>query len=125
VFLSIFSFSFIANRRVPPFTSVDATTRPACTISNRSIGINVSKISGKWKRSVNWSAKSWVWDKDAHTNNIKLGGYGLLNLTTSYDFNEGLSVYFNQANALNKDYEMAQGYKTPGRLSTLGLTYSF
>ena len=31
----------------------------------------------------------------------------------------------NTANALNKNYEMAQGYKTPGRLSTLGLTYSF
>jgi vitamin B12 transporter len=85
----------------------------------------VSKTSGKWKRSVNWTAKSWAWDKDAHTNNIKLGGYGLLNLTTSYYFNEDLSVYFNQANALNKDYEMAQGYKTPGRVMTLGVNYSF
>ena len=108
------------NQAINKSTGLQKGRRP-----NRSIGINVSKTSGKWKRSVNWAAKSWVWDKDAHTNNIKLGGYGLLNLTTSYYFNEDLSVYFNQTNALNKNYEMAQGYKTPGRLSTLGLTYSF
>ncbi len=108
------------NQAINKSTGLQKGRRP-----NRSIGINVSKTSGKWKRSVNWAAKSWAWDKDAHTNNIKLGGYGLLNLTTSYDFNEDLSVYFNQVNALNKNYEMAQGYKTPGRLSTLGLTYSF
>ena len=52
----------------------------------------------------------------------KIKGTGVALITP---FNEDLSVYFNLTNALNKDYEMAQGYKTPGRLSTLGLTYSF
>jgi vitamin B12 transporter len=108
------------NQAINKSTGLQKGRRP-----NRSIGIKASKTSGKWKRSVNWAAKSWAWDKDAHTNNIKLGGYGLLNLTTGYDFNEDLSLYINQTNVLNKDYEMAQGYKTPGRLSTLGLTYSF
>ncbi len=93
--------------------------------SNRSIGINASKTIGKWKRSIYWTAKSWTWDKDAHTDNIKLSGYGLLNLTTGYEFNEDLSAYCNLANALNKEYKMAKGYKTLGRDITLGLNYSF
>ena len=108
------------NQAINKLTGLQKGRRP-----NRSIGINASKTSGKWKQSVNWIAKSWAWDKDAHTNDIKLSGYGLLNLATSYNFNEDLSVYFNQANALNKDYEMAQGYKTPGRVMTLGVNYSF
>jgi len=108
------------NQAINKSTGLQKGRRP-----NRSIGINASKTSGKWKQSVNWIAKSWAWDKDAHTNDIKLSGYGLLSLTTSYNFNEDLSVYFNQANALNKDYEMAQGYKTPGRVMTLGVNYSF
>ena len=108
------------NQAINKSTGLQKGRRP-----NRSIGINASKTSGKWKQSVNWIAKSWAWDKDAHTNDIKLSGYGLLNLATSYNFNKDLSVYFNQANALNKDYEMAQGYKTPGRVMTLGVNYSF
>jgi vitamin B12 transporter len=108
------------NQAINKSTGLQKGRRP-----NHSIGINASKTSGKWKQSVNWIAKSWAWDKDAHTNDIKLSGYGLLSLTTSYNFNEDLSVYFNQANALNKDYEMAQGYKTPGRVMTLGVNYSF
>ncbi len=108
------------NQAINKSTGLQKGRRP-----NRSIGINASKTSGKWKQSVNWIAKSWAWDKDAHTNDIKLSGYGLLNLATSYNLNKDLSVYFNQANALNKDYEMAQGYKTPGRVMTLGVNYSF
>ena len=71
------------------------------------------------------TAKSWAWDKDAHTNNIKLGGYGLLNLSTSYNFTDNLIVYLNRKNVLDKDYEMARGYKSLGKTTTLGLTYTF
>ena len=54
----------------------------------------------------------------------KLGGYGLLNLRTSYDFTDDLTVYLNRNNALDKDYEVARGYKTHGKTTTLGLTYN-
>ena len=91
---------------------------------NRSIGINLFKSNGKWRRNVNWSAKSWVWDKDDHSNG-KLGGYGLLNLSTNYNFNEELSVYFNINNALDKGYEMAKGYNTLGRNINLGISRTF
>ena len=84
----------------------------------------MSKTSGKWNRNINWSAHSWAWDKDNHSNG-KLGGYGLLNLSTSYDLKDNLSVYLNINNTLDKNYEMAQGYKVLGRTSTLGVTYIF
>jgi len=90
---------------------------------NRSISINLSKTSGKWNRNINWIAKSHTWDGNSET--TKLGGYGLLNLSTSYDFNEDLTIYLNRNNALDKDYEMARGYNTYGKTSTLGLTYNF
>ena len=91
---------------------------------NRSISLNLSKTSGKWKRNINWIAKSRTQDKADHSNGEN-GGYGLLNLRTSYDFTEDLTVYLNRNNALDKDYEMAKGYKTLGKTSTLGLTYTF
>jgi len=108
------------NKAIAASTDLQKGRRP-----NRSISLNLSKTSGKWKRNINWVAKSWAWDKDAHTNNVKLGGYGLLNLGTSYDFTENLTVYLNRNNTLDKDYEMASGYKTLGKTSTLGLTYTF
>ena len=107
------------NKTIAKSTYLQKGRRP-----NRSIGVNLSKTSGKWKRNINWTAKSWAWDKDNHSNG-KLGGYGLLNLSTSYDFTENLTVYLNRNNALDKDYEMAQGYKTLGKTSTLGVTYTF
>ena len=108
------------NKAIAKSTDFQKGRRP-----NRSISLNLSKTSGKWKRNINWTAKSWAWDKDAHTNEVKLGGYGLLNLSTSYDFTDSLSVYLNRKNVLDKDYEMARGYKTLGKTTTLGLTYNF
>ena len=97
---------------------------------NRSISLNLSKTSGKWKRNITWIAKSRAWDNDANNigwgqNSAELGGYGLLNLSTSYSFTDDLTVYLNRNNALDKNYEMAKGYKTLGKTSTLGLTYNF
>ena len=91
---------------------------------NRSISLNLSKTSGKWKRNINWTAKSRTQDKADHSNGEN-GGYALLNLSTSYDFTDDLSVYLNRNNALDKTYEMAKGYNTLGKTTTLGLTYNF
>ena len=107
------------NKAIDASTNLEKGRRP-----NRSISLNLSKTSGKWKRNINWIAKSRAWDKDSHSNG-EIGGYGLLNLITSYDFTEDLSVYLNRNNALDKTYEMAKGYNTLGKTTTLGLTYNF
>lgn len=107
------------NKAIAASTNLQKGRRP-----NRSISINLNKSSGKWKRNINWIAHSWAWDKDNHSNG-KNGGYGLLNLSTSYDFTEDLSVYLNRNNVLDKNYEMAKGYNTLGKTTTIGLTYHF
>ena len=106
------------NRSIDRDTKKQRGRRP-----NRSISLNLLKSSGKWKRNINWSAKSSAWDGQSET--TKLGGYGLLNLSTSYNFTEDLSVYLNRNNALDKNYEMAKGYNTLGKTTTIGLTYNF
>ena len=106
------------NRSIDRDTKKQRGRRP-----NRSISLNLLKSSGKWKRNINWTAKSSTWDGQSET--TKLGGYGLLNLSTSYNFTEDLSVYLNRNNALDKNYEMAKGYNTLGKTTTIGLTYNF
>ena len=107
------------NKAIQASTGLQKGRRP-----NRSISLNLSKTSGKWKRNINWIAKSHAWDNNSHSTG-KIGGYGLLNLSTSYYFTENLSVYLNRNNALDKNYEMAKGYNTLGKTTTLGLTYNF
>ena len=107
------------NKAIDASTNLEKGRRP-----NRSISLNLSKTSGKWKRNINWIAKSRAWDKDNHSTG-EIGGYGLLNLSTSYHFTEDLSIYLNRNNALDKSYEMAKGYNTLGKTTTLGLTYNF
>ncbi|MGY8873995.1 MAG: TonB-dependent receptor domain-containing protein [Gammaproteobacteria bacterium] len=111
--------SFDLNKAIAASTNLEKGRRP-----NRSITLNLSKTSGKWNRSINWIAKSRAWDKDDHSTGEN-GGYGLLNLSTSYNFTEDLIVYLNRRNTLDKDYEMAKGYNTLGKTTTLGLTYNF
>ena len=106
------------NKAIAASTNLQKGRRP-----NRSVSLNLNKSSGKWNRSINWTGKSHAWDKNSET--TKLGGYGLLNLRTSYDFTDDLTVYLNRNNALDKDYEVARGYKTHGKTSSLGLTYNF
>ena len=107
------------NKAIAASTNLQKGRRP-----NRSISINLNKSSGKWQRNINWTAKSWAWDKDNHSTG-KIGGYGLLNLSTSYNFTDDLSIYLNRNNALDKNYEMAKGYNTLGKTTTIGLTYNF
>ena len=105
-------------------SAIDASTmKDQGRRPKRSLSLNLSKTTGKWNRNINWTAKSRAWDTDSETN--KLGGYGLLNLRTSYDFTEDLTVYLNRNNALDKNYEVASGYNTHGKTTTLGLTYNF
>ena len=106
------------NRSIDKDTKKQRGRRP-----NRSISLNLLKSSGKWNRNINWTAKSSAWNGQTET--TKLGGYGLLNLSTSYDFTEDLTVYLNRNNVLDKNYEMAKGYNTYGKTTTVGLTYNF
>jgi vitamin B12 transporter len=44
----------------------------------------------------------------------RLGGYSLVNLTAAYDFSKSLGVQVRWNNVLDKDYVLVDGYNTPG-----------
>jgi vitamin B12 transporter len=54
---------------------------------------------------------------------VGLAGYSLLNLAAGYQLAQGLSVQLRLDNALDRRYELASGYNTPGRSLTLAMRY--
>ena len=108
------------NTAIQESTKLQKGRRP-----NHSASVTATNKNGKYNNRINIIGKSWAWDKDAHTNNDQLGGYGLVNLFSSYDYNRKTSVSISLNNALNKQYEMAKGYNTLGRTITLGVTHNF
>jgi vitamin B12 transporter len=62
---------------------------------------------------------------DNTPNTVRLGGYGLLNLYGSYDFARNWSVFGRWNNVLDKEYELARNYATPGSNVFVGVRYGF
>ena len=56
---------------------------------------------------------------------VKLSGYALLNLTTSYQFAPNSRVALKVENALDKQYELVRGYNTQGRSFFVSLAHEF
>jgi vitamin B12 transporter len=54
---------------------------------------------------------------------VPLGGYALLNLGCRYELAPGWSAQLRLDNALDRRYELASGYNTPGRALTLAMRY--
>ncbi|MBS0194082.1 MAG: TonB-dependent receptor [Proteobacteria bacterium] len=46
---------------------------------------------------------------------VRLGGYAVLNLAAGWNFHPGWRVQARLTNLFDKDYELASGYRTPGR----------
>jgi vitamin B12 transporter len=61
---------------------------------------------------------------DSGFNKNKNAGYGVLNLTAAYAFNNDWSLRANLNNLLDKDYELAYGFNTAGTNAFVGLTYA-
>ena len=98
----------------------DETTQSLRRPKN-TINLAISKQYGGFNSKVQIINKSSSLD----TGNIKLNGYTLLNLSTSYEFNDNAKLLFNINNALDKDYTIANGYNQLGRTFNLGLNYEF
>ncbi|MDW6002617.1 TonB-dependent receptor domain-containing protein [Vibrio mangrovi] len=62
---------------------------------------------------------------DDASNSKVMGGYGLVDVATSYLFDNGLKVGAKVANLLDKDYQTALGYNTADREYYLNMSYDF
>jgi vitamin B12 transporter len=68
---------------------------------------------------------SAIWQFQGHrgdTDGSRLGGYGVVNLSTSYSFG-AWSVFGKLGNVFDKDYQLASGYRATPRYVMIGLSY--
>ena len=77
---------------------------------------------GPWTAGVEGQLVGPRYDDNANT--VRLGGYGLVNLTMRYAVSQTVSVEGRIDNLFNKHYELAQGYNTPGFTIFAGVRYT-
>ncbi|MFC3337577.1 TonB-dependent receptor domain-containing protein [Paracandidimonas soli] len=60
---------------------------------------------------------------DDKENEVRLGGYGLFNLTAAYDFSDKVRVQARWNNVFGKKYSTVYGYRSPGSNVFIDLTW--
>lgn len=82
----------------------------------------VDRSLGPWTWGVEWNGAGRRYDNAANT--IRLGGYGLLNAYAHYAFARDWKLELRANNLLDKDYQLARGYRTPGANVFLAVRYA-
>jgi len=85
----------------------------------------VSHVWGPAEAGVEWVGVGSRYDgTNGNDPSTRLGGYSLVNLTARYAISKSLSVEGRIDNLFDKDYELAQGYGTPGITAFVGIRYA-
>jgi len=74
--------------------------------------MQVLQQAGSVQLGLEFIASSLRYDDAADT--LKMGGYGIVNLTVEWPFAKGLSLLLRGGNVLNKNYQLAADYATGG-----------
>lgn len=85
--------------------------------------VDVKYQAGNWQAGVETLVTSKRYDDSANT--VVLGGYGIVNAHASVDIASNWTVFGRWNNVLNKNYEQAFGYATPGSNVFVGVRYGF
>ncbi|MDP2829394.1 MAG: TonB-dependent receptor [Sulfuricellaceae bacterium] len=83
--------------------------------------LKLGRTLGAWRASGEWMLSGERFADGFNTQ--KMGGYGILNLSVRYALEKDWSVLARVNNLLDKEYELAQGYGTPGVNVFVGLSY--
>lgn len=86
-----------------------------------SIGLTVPAGTAKFGGVLRLSGER----KDSDFNDKRMHGYSVLDLTYSNQLSKKLKISAKLENALNRAYELAEGYQTPKRGIGVSATYSF
>ncbi|PWB58533.1 MAG: TonB-dependent receptor [Nitrosomonadales bacterium] len=73
--------------------------------------LKISRAMGAWKL-----AGEWIFSGERYSdagNTLKMGGYGLLNISAGYALDKDWSLLARVNNLFDKQYELARGYGTP------------
>jgi len=85
--------------------------------------LGVDYHEGKVQVGVDAIVSGKRYDDEANTQ--ELSGYALLNIHANYEISKDLTLFGRWNNVLNKSYELANGYTTPGSNLFAGLRYGF
>ncbi|TCV84295.1 TonB-dependent receptor domain-containing protein [Sulfurirhabdus autotrophica] len=85
--------------------------------------ITLSKGFGAWTIGSELTGSDARFDSRTESSSSRMGGYGLINLTTSYKASKELTFNARINNVFNKGYELVKGYNTPGINLFVGLQY--
>ncbi len=91
--------------------------------AEKSAKIGLIRQLGDIQLGAEWLAQSHRFDDKA--NQIRLAGYGLLNLTASYSLRPNWTFNLKLNNVLDKSYELARLYNTEGRSIYATLRYQY
>jgi len=83
--------------------------------------VQVIQQAGPVQLGVEFIASSLRYDDAADT--VKMGGYGIVNLTVEWPFAKSLSLLLRGGNVLNKNYQLAADFSTGGATAYAGLRW--
>jgi vitamin B12 transporter len=83
---------------------------------------HLTRAVGKWNLGGEWQLVGSRYDDAANTR--RMGGYGVVNLTTDYRLERNWVLFARANNIFNKDYELAHDYATPQSSLFIGIRYS-
>jgi vitamin B12 transporter len=83
--------------------------------------VKLSRDLGAWKL-----AGEWVFSGERYSdagNTLKMGGYGLVNVSAGYALDKEWSLQARVNNLFDRQYELVRGYGTPGVNVFVGVRY--
>ena len=83
--------------------------------------VQVLQQAGPVQLGLELVASSLRYDDAADT--VKMGGYGIVNLTVEWPFAKGLSLLLRGGNVLDKNYQLAADYSTGGATAYAGIRW--
>lgn len=82
----------------------------------------VDKHAGAWNWGMEWSGAGHRYEDELNTD--RLGGYGLLNAYAHYQLARDWRLEMRANNLLDKDYQLARGYRTDGANVFVGVRWA-
>ena len=89
--------------------------------AEKTMNVAIAEKRGATRLELSWFTQSARYEDAANTK--RLGGYSLFNLTHEYQLNKHWALRTRVENLLDKEYETAYFYNTPGRFWFLSLHY--
>jgi vitamin B12 transporter len=85
--------------------------------------LTVSKTSGPWTLGTEVLGSSARFEKPGEAEGSRMHGYGLVNLTAVYAVDREWSIRARWNNVFDREYELVQGFNTPGSNVFVALQY--